>query len=54
MEWGLHAFKDITWNADVLSNRLQQAHDGLLHCFEKSFTMAGWALFEPVAGGGQT
>ena len=53
MEWGLHAFKDITWDAAVLGPRLQKAHDSLLHCFEKSFTAAGWELFEPNAGRGE-
>ena len=48
MEWGLHAFKNLSWDAESLSQRLQKAHDGLLHCFANSFTKTGWALFDPT------
>jgi uncharacterized protein (TIGR04255 family) len=48
MEWSMHAYKNISWDADVLGLRLQQAHAHLLHCFEKSFTAEGLALFDPL------
>ena len=48
IDWRLMGFEELSFDANVLGPRLDQAHDRLLDCFKKSFTPQAWATFEPA------
>lgn len=49
MDWRLTAFGEVSFDESVLGPRLDQAHERLLDCFRKSFTVDAWKMFEPTS-----
>jgi uncharacterized protein (TIGR04255 family) len=48
MDWRLSGSHELILSEADVAAHLEQAHDRLLGCFQKSFTEKAWQMFEPI------